>query len=1043
MRVPTCSARSRSAPSRRLFAWACLSVVILLVHSAGGMADEPKLNATQQAQLDQANKAMAAADAHYQKGEYRDAVPLLIENLNIRREVLGTKHPETLSSMNNLAVLHSKLGQYAEARKLLEETLAIQRQVLSAGDSRLSASLTNLGTQLQELGELAAARKCYEEALALEERYRGDSDPQTAVAVSRMGVFLHVVGSYTQARPYLQRAYEINLKVHGEKHPSTAVALNNLGALASDSGDYTAARDYFQRARFIYIEVLGEGHPSDATAAFNLGFLLTKIRDYGSARLHFEYALKFWQARLGEKHPDVALALHCIGLTYAREQDFQRARQFVERALAMRRDLLGDQHMLVATSLCFLGEIAREEGDDAQAKKSFDEALAIERRIFGEQSLPVATIEWHLASLLLDKGQLEEAKGECERLLATHRKELGDSHPYVSGLLDLLIDIHERQGDWAKVCETLEDQRRVVRRHAAGALTGLSEKEQLMYLSVQSAGLLHAGLTWALNRPQDAEFVNRSAAWLLNGKSLALEAVAQRTLLIRDSRDPQTSETAKQLLAIREQLAARNFSKSTAGGVESEEDKTETLLQVEGFLARRLAAALGSGSQTDPWVGLDALRAAIEPHAAFVSIARFPVYRTGVKRGESRWTGERYAAWIIPPAGAGQVKIVDLGQPGEIEPLVEKARAAIGDAKALAEQGEQNAERAAREQLTALSQAVFEPIRRSLPEGTTKLMLSPDGSLWTVPWAALALPDGRYALEQYEIQYLTSGRELVQARPAAAKARPIVMANPNYDLGRRESLAATQAVLRRSANTNSPQDGTPTRHMLPKVSRLPGTAAEAKAIAPKLADLTGTEPIVYTDQYALEGVFKALARPRIVVLSTHGFVLQDQKVQPNSRGVSILPQGGNQKVADEGPPIDNPLARCGLLLAGCNATEAGAGDDGVLTGLEIVGTDLRGTELVVLSACETGLGEVQTGEGVSGLRQAFQLAGAQSVAATLWQIPDRDTALLMTDFFTELATGASKSAALRNAQLARIKAQRERNNAAHPFYWAAFTITGR
>jgi CHAT domain-containing protein len=263
-----------------------------------------------------------------------------------------------------------------------------------------------------------------------------------------------------------------------------------------------------------------------------------------------------------------------------------------------------------------------------------------------------------------------------------------------------------------------------------------------------------------------------------------------------------------------------------------------------------------------------------------------------------------------------------------------------------------------------------------------------------VPWPALIDSDNNYLIEKYSVSLVGTGRDLLNKAPTKGISTGVIVADPDYDVGTTDAAAAK-----------------PFR-------RLPGTAREAKEVALHLKKIAGGDPTVLMGAAASEVAVKELHNVSVLVLSTHGF---------------YLPIPASAKL--------NPLLCCGLALKGANHRGlVSTDDDGILTGMEVVGINLEGTKLVVLSACDTGVGQLQVGEGVAGLRQAFQLAGAEAVVASLWPVADEETATLMGRFFKHQATSRQYADALRQAQLEFMDSLKRERGAAHPILWAAFSV---
>jgi CHAT domain-containing protein/lipopolysaccharide biosynthesis regulator YciM len=964
-------------------------------------------------------------------GQHEKALPLLQGSLQIYEAKRGKDHTDVATALHHLAALYEAMGQYNKALPLYQRSLQIYEAKRPKDHLDVATALHNLAALHYRMGQYDKALPLFQRNLQIREASLGKDHPEVATSLNNLAMQYNRMGQNAKALPLHQRSLKISEAKLGKDHPDVAASLNNLAVLHEGMGQYDKALPLAQRSLQIYEARLGKDHPSVATALNNLANLYQNMGQYEKALPLLQRSLQIFEARLGKDHPDVATALNDLAHLYYGLRQFEKVLPLFQRSLLIREIRLGKDHPDVAAAQSSLARVFQALGHYNMALPLFKNSLQIYEARLGKDH-PV------VAHSLLDLARLYRAMGQYEKVLPLHQRsleireaKLGKDHPDVAASLSNLAALYIASSKPKEAVRLIDRARRGTRQHLAAVLPALSDRDKSSFFQNTSARInLEIALSLGLSEKVDGEVARQSGTWLVNGKAVDQESLASGLLLVRQSSDPQVGKHSRQLLSVRQRLARLTLAQPRPGQEKEHLKQIEELTAREEELAQQLRRA-SSKAASPKWVELAGLRQALPAGAVLIDVAHFRVFDFKARPGKE-WQAARYVAWVTPRKGP--VRVVDLGPADRIDAAIKRFREAMKQAgKQVKDSGEEKAERAVRKHLDTLSKRVLQPL---LPHiGMSKRWLvSPDGNLWLLPWEALPLKDGKYAIEKHQISYLTSGRDVLPSVAAKVKVKaPLVLADPDFDLDPNKARAEAKRLL--GATDEETTRALPGVLRLGEVRPLRGTAAEARAIVPSLKGYAGRAPRVYTRQQALEGVFKAARHPRVLVLCTHGFFLPDQEIARDDSSP------GKPKAARK---WENPLLRCGLLLAGCNnASKATDGDDGVLTGLEVVGTNLRGCELVVLSACDTGVGAVQSGEGVSGLRQAFQLAGAQAVVSTLWQVPDKASARLMSLFFKNLSKGMNKAEALRSAKLKLIEERREDFAAAHPFFWAAFTLTGQ
>ncbi len=809
-------------------------------------------------------------------------------------------------------------------------------------------------------------------------------------------------GQYAEAIELGERALAIYEAQLGPDHPSTASSLNNLAQLYQAMGRYEEAALLSSRALTIWEAELGPDHPSTAVSLNNLAQLYQSMGRYQEAEPLFARALAILEEELGLDHPDTAVSLNNLAMLYESLGRNEEAEPLFARALAIREEQLGSDHPDTAGSLNNLAMLYESLGRYEEAESLYSRALAIKEEQLGPDHPDTAVSLNNLALLYESLGRYEEVEPLFARALAIREEQLGSDHPDTASSLNNLAYLYQALGRYEEAGQLGAKCTSIRTQNLRRVLNYFTEAECLAYAKKRHpynlAGLLEAPALAA--RAQ------------LQTKGLVMEAMGYRRRLESElADDPQ----GLALLGEREKLAPtyQKLLLQEGEAAEATQKLKKRITDLDKQINLRLQGDSGEALELVPsQVELAEVQAGLPEGVRLLQGFR---YHHRLK--ENRGFEQRYAWTVVWPEST-KPSFVALGSAEEIDDAIATYRAFFArrqDPSTLPQA------------LSRLYQLLWEPLEKAgALENVNTVVISGDAQLHFLPFGTLIQPGSetpRFLCQDYAIRYVNSGRDLVkQPRESSTEETrsALVVGNPSSDW--KEMLVASVEDERLSRNLNLGMDED-TLGMF--FAPLPGTKWESELLDEMLSS-SGYAVKSLSESDATESALRAaIERPDILHLATHGFFLREPKqdsLPEERRGLQVQFANASSTAspAFDLRRVQDPMLRSGLALTGAQNTidawqkreTPDPDNDGLLLAAEAAGLDLRGTKLVVMSACSTGEGRAMDGEGVMGLRRALAVAGAETVVMSMWPVDDAATVEFMERFYKRHLHGMHPAQAL-------------------------------
>ena len=971
-------------------------------------------------------------------GKYSDAEPLLNRAIEIGIKTVGPEHPGVANMLNNLAALYESEARYADAERYYKEALAIHEKALGQNDLGVATDLNNLALLYMKQARYDDAEPLFQRAIAIDEKALGPESPGLAIDLSNLALLYETRGDYAKALPLYKRAVTIDLKKLGAAHPDVANRLHGMAGLASGQGFYGSAEPLLKLAISIDQKAYGPVHPAVAAELNSLALVYIAQGRYSEAEPLLKNALEIDEKLFGPDHPSVAAILLTLASLYESEHRYQDAEPLAKNALVMNVKALGKDSDVVAANLNLLALIYEDQNRYPDAEAFMKRSVEIIAKAFGTDSANYASSLNNLAIIYRRERRYADAEPLYKQSLAINEKVLVPQHPALASNILNLAALYQAQDRYSDAAPYFDRGLELIHHRFQYGFAYMSEKDRLQFLATEQ-NLFPGYFSFSIaNHERDPSVAGKMYDVILWEKGLVGTSVSALRAQVAASGDPTAIQLFDQLTEKKSESSQLATSRPQ-GWADAQAKLDAEANELEQQLARRVnkvseRKALASATWKD-------VQKALKPDDAAVEFVRYR-YDDG-----KNWTNSFYYAALVVTPRAALPSLILLGDAQKLEsaPLASyRTHVALTRGVSAEETpGEKAAQGAAG--TSGAYDAFWKPLEAALG-GSKRVYVSPDGILNQIPLGVLADDSGKLLLEKFDLRLVNSTNDVLRAPQSPKSKVAVVLGNPKFDLTESEQRTAVEKI---TGTKSGPQPGSAAgapvaATALPRsrdirggpLKPLPGTQTEVDAVGAQLK-AAGWEVESYSRASALEEVVDRMQSPRIVHIATHGFFLSDQEIAHDPDLNSA------RSVAHE-----DPMLRSGLFFTGADRAESGAPpspglEDGVLTAYEAAQLNLQGTELVVLSACETGLGKQSNSEGVFGLRRGLQEAGVDAILMSMWSVPDRETQELMTLFYKGWLGGLDKHEAMRQAQLKEREVVRQRYGNDLPFYWGAFVLVGR